>query len=311
MAIRQALASRVTPIALRFALAGVFLWAGYGKVVTTHEFGPADLAVLANMGVAKAQAAASGAGASAAPSPGSMPEAEPPAPVEGLGAPLPDPARKGGRRVAQPAVAQAPGEGPIVSLAAWDAVAQAEPEAEATPALPARDLYDASRFEQPVRLPMYYRLAIMLKHAGASREESGSRRLWPASWSVGRYPVWFARAAAYTELIGGGLMLLGFFARFAGLALTCVMLVAIWLTSVGPNLGATGAFLGFLPPTPAPGASAEAAQQAMGAWQTLMLQITTLACALGVFLSGAGALSLDAFVFSGKPGPSKAPKADA
>lgn len=305
MSIRQTLASRLAPIPLRLALAGVFLWAGYGKILVDHEYGPEELAVLASMGVAKARAAASGAGASIdAPQ---DPVAEPASP-DGPQSPLPDPARKGGKRSTHAAIAHGAQAEPTVAPLA--ATTEGEP-AGAAAGLPAHEVYDASRFEKPARLATYYRLALMLRSAGQAPADGAGRRLWPASWASGDRPVWFARAAAYTELLGGGLMLLGFFARFSALALAGVMVVAMWFTSIGPNLGAPGSFLGFLPGVVSSSTPPEAAQALVGAWQTMLLQATTLACAVGVVLAGAGALSLDAFVFSGKGGQPKAPRPEA
>jgi uncharacterized membrane protein YphA (DoxX/SURF4 family) len=61
----------LAPVLLRFALGVVFLWAGLGKVMDTHEFKGEEAAILANLGVIKAP------GAAPTPNDGT------PAPIEG------------------------------------------------------------------------------------------------------------------------------------------------------------------------------------------------------------------------------------
>lgn len=307
---RQTLACKLTPIALRVALGAVFLYAGYGKIVVRHEYSPAELAALANMGVDAARQAATQPGA---PKSDEKKESKGP---DAPGTPLPEPVGKPKRgsgdaiALGDAPGAQAPGGG-VVSLAATT-----NAETQATSALPEAELFTPSRFERPASLKSLYMLALMLRaqnpDAGAGvGAETHRRALWPSQWSKGAWPVRWAWAAALTEFVGGALALIGLFARFAGLSLTVVMGVAMWLTVVGPSLGAEHAFLGFLPRIVPSGATPEAAQQSFQSWQMFLLQLTSLASALGVFLSGAGSLSLDGFLFSDKPAAPKAPPAQA
>lgn len=306
MSFRQSLACNITPLVLRLGLAVTFLWAGYGKVIETRDYKPEELARLANLGVAKAQAAAKPSGASALPldsgagaynvtaSPAPRSTTHEPAPSDaGPSSPLPDPATKpaakSGGKQHQPMR-------PAAAIASAGSLAQESPSSSpstpSSPPPPTRT-YTAADFPASMKLANVYLLALMLEGRSnpvTTADGKTTRPLWPAEWGKGPWPVRFAWAAGLTELIGGGLALLGFLARFVGLSLTSVMLVAIWLTSVGPNLG--GGFLGFAPPF-----------ASFPEWQTFLLQIMTLCAALGLLLSGAGTLSLDRFVFSdAKPG---------
>lgn len=98
------------------------------------------------------------------------------------------------------------------------------------------------------------------------------------------YPTWMAYGAALTELVGGVLILLGLFSRLWGLALSCVMGVAFYLTSL-PALAANGYFgLAKMPLE----------------WSTMYIQLSLFVLAFGVLLTGAGPLSLDRLLFGGR-----------
>ena len=93
------------------------------------------------------------------------------------------------------------------------------------------------------------------------------------------YPVWMARLAAFTELIGGGLILIGFLSRLCGLGLSCVMGVAFYLTSL-PAIINHGPLN--LPPQES---------------STAFLQLALFVLAFGVLLTGPGPLSIDGLLF--------------
>lgn len=294
MSFRQSLAANVTPLILRIGLAATFLWAGWGKVLETRDYKPEELARLATMGVDKAQLAARGSGASARPvQPSREVEADRRAPAESApAAPLPDPATPkpsnksssgpGGGQRFQPMHPAA-----AVSSEHGDEAATASSAAPAQPSKPAR-VYSAGDFDGPAPLKKVYSLALLLdarsKPAPAA-DGKPAGALWPSEWSKGMWPVYFAWGAGLTELLGGGLVLIGLLARLSGLSLAAVMLVAAWLTSVGPNLGA--GFLGLAPPW-----------SSFADWTTFLFQVMLLCAALGVFFSGAGAVSLDHWLFS-------------
>ena len=100
------------------------------------------------------------------------------------------------------------------------------------------------------------------------------------------YPVWMARLAAFTELIGGSMLLLGLFSRIWGLGLAIAMGVAFYLVSIKMH-----DVLGVDPRT-----LAETNPMAMA---TASLQLSLFVLAFGVLLTGPGPLSLDRMLFGG------------
>ncbi len=95
---------------------------------------------------------------------------------------------------------------------------------------------------------------------------------WPA-------PVWMARLAAFTELVGGGLLFVGLFSRFWGLGLAIAMGVAFYLTSW--NLLLNSHLFGLEVPD----------------FNRMFTQTGLFVLAFGVFLTGAGPISLDRALF--------------
>lgn len=98
-------------------------------------------------------------------------------------------------------------------------------------------------------------------------------------------PVWMARLAAFTELIGGAMILLGLFSRIWGLGLAIAMGMAFYLVSIKMNN-----VVGVDPRTLAENGDA---------FSTAALQLSLFVLAFGVFLAGAGPLSLDRMLFGG------------
>ena len=95
---------------------------------------------------------------------------------------------------------------------------------------------------------------------------------WPA-------PVWMARLAAFTELVGGGLLFVGLFSRFWGLGLAIAMGVAFYLTSW--NVLLDSHLFGLKVPE----------------FNRMFTQTGLFVLAFGVFLTGAGPISLDRALF--------------
>lgn len=110
------------------------------------------------------------------------------------------------------------------------------------------------------------------------------------------YPVWQARLAAFTELVGGAMLLLGLFSRIWGLGLSIAMGVAFYLVSNKMNN-----VLGVDPRT-----LADTNPMAMA---TASLQVSLFVLAFGILLTGAGPLSLDRMLFGGG-GDELEPKGD-
>ncbi len=95
---------------------------------------------------------------------------------------------------------------------------------------------------------------------------------WPA-------PIWMARLAAFTELVGGGLLFVGLFSRVWGLGLAIAMCVAFYLTSW--NLLLDSHLFSLKVPD----------------FNRMFAQTGLFVLAFGVFLTGAGPISLDRALF--------------
>ncbi len=95
---------------------------------------------------------------------------------------------------------------------------------------------------------------------------------WPA-------PVWMARLAAFTELVGGGLLFVGLFSRVWGLGLAIAMGVAFYLTSW--NLLLDSHLFSLKVPD----------------FNRMFAQTGLFVLAFSVFLTGAGPISLDRTLF--------------
>ncbi|TVQ64005.1 MAG: DoxX family protein [Phycisphaerales bacterium] len=284
MGLRTSLAFNVTPLLLRAALGVTFVWAGWGKVMVDAPFEPAQAAALANMGVSGAVSQArSATGAPRNAQNGARapetrpPERTPERPPERTTQPAPD------------APQQPLPEPPDAVRAAAESdshrVVLVRQEAEEAPVAAART-YRAEDFDGPIELRGLYNLSLLL--VAVSDRGPDKVTLWPEALAKDGWPVRMAWAAGLTELIAGALVFIGFLTRFSALSLAGVMFVAMWLTQIGPNIGADGAFLGVLPALN---------NFAPSAWQTLLWQFVLAMAALGVFFSGPGCLSLDRFVF--------------
>ena len=113
-------------------------------------------------------------------------------------------------------------------------------------------------------------------------------------FSTPRYEVWLTWVAAYTELIGGAMMLLGLFARLWGLGLACVMGVAFFMTSMQPPMEVHKHLTDFF----------SWGQLDNGRnFSTVFIQLAFFTLAFGVMLTGAGPLSLDRLLFGGDRRP--------
>lgn len=97
-------------------------------------------------------------------------------------------------------------------------------------------------------------------------------------------PVWMARLTAFTELVGGGLLFVGLFSRVWGLGIAIVMGVAFYVTSLPALLGAGNLFTGLF-------------NLPMDVFTGMFTQLGLFVLAFGVFLTGAGPISLDRALF--------------
>lgn len=278
MALRTSLAVNITPLLLRIALGAAFVYAGVGKI-REAEFSPAEAAMLANAGVSGAINAARNGG------PVSVPEA--PTRTQ-PSAPSPTQTEPPTERTAPPTPdsPRTPIPEPEPDAADDNVVGRLGHTVVLVQDAPVARVYTVADFNGPITLPGAHRVTLML--LGATAPDENGKRLLPEQVGEGRWPVALAWAATLTELGGGALIFLGFLSRIWGAALAGVMAVAMWLTTVGPSVMGSDAFLWVLPST-----------SNFMMWQTFLLQLALMMAALGVLFSGAGAMSLDHYILGG------------
>jgi uncharacterized membrane protein YphA (DoxX/SURF4 family) len=162
----------------------------------------------------------------------------------------------------------------------------------ATAPIPATDKLEVSNA---------YRLALMLK--GMDKPVGDKQvQLWPVALTKERWPVWAAYACTAIELVGGALILVGGLTRLSAFGIASVMMVAMWLTVIGPAIASGHTHLGFLP------ADAPArATLLMGDFSMFQLQFLCLMMSLALVFLGSGALGIDNVLF-GKGSSSKKPR---
>lgn len=276
MSAGQWLGLNVTPLLLRVVLAVTFIWAGSAKLFYPMQVQEQAAATLANIGALDPGFPPTGSPEDIAPetTPDEAPQTPTPptedAPAEADPAPQPEEA--------------------------------SEPEANAGPrAVPAQNtpsLYTADQFPDPIETSRAKGL-VLLMH-GASQPNDAGRAIWPTFLAETPVVIMLAWAAGITELLGGVLILLGFLSRFWALSLFGTMVVACWLTQVGPATISGNAFLGFLP-------------QPMLAdpnwtkiWNTLLWQLALMGASLAIFIGGPGKISLDGLLFGKKKADAEA-----
>lgn len=288
------------PFLLRLVLGITFLWAGMGKLFAEFPASGERAARLANWGVLPLTRPA-------AVSPPPLPRSTPPTPT--MSDPHPDPD-------ARPV--------PTEPLPETDAPERTKGRSPAgvPPTNPRRGDSDAARitlaryqgtgaipedFPDPVPVRRVYGIALMVYNAAHPAPNSAGitpMPLWPKAAASGRWPVYFAWGAAIAELAGGGLLLLGLLTRLAALSIAGTMLVAVWLTEIGPALQSGRALMGFLP------AYADGYKVALSpdGYVTLLWQLALLSMALAISMLGPGMLALDlAMAPRAAPAP-RAPK---
>lgn len=290
----------IAPIFLRLALAATFLWAGVGKLVQVPVQGDAA-AKLANMGIALTPVSDS-----AKPAPIDVTKPPVVAPTTPAPAPkqvpielLPPPSKPNNGK---PATGGRPLP-PLMALAA-DAPKDSKPAPAPAP-VPAR-VYTAADFPNPVEVLGLYRIALLIESASnpASVDGKTPMALWPASLAKGQMPVYFAWAAAISEVLGGLFCLVGLMVRISAFFLAGTMATAMWLTQLGPAIQSGKALLGFLPNYGT--WDVNAAGQPL--YMMLLWQFGLLMACLALTCIGSGAVSLDRALFPPKGSAPKAPK---
>lgn len=254
----QRTALSVPPLLLRLVLALVFVWAGGYKVFVKFDVTPEMRPALVAAGALPADVPTTPDGVRPVPTPdgASDPIAEP--------EPQPE------------AVEPAEGVGPLTlaSLVQTQVVAGGER---------VRNLHNISMGLYAAGNPQP-----MVRAEGA--EPVTPMALVPQKLGTPPWTVRLAWAAALTELIAGGLLLIGLATRLSGFSLAVVMGVAMWLTVVGPAIQSGNAWLGFLP------AGGFAKPEVYQMW---FMQLAMLAMGLALVFSGPGMLSLDRWIFGG------------
>ncbi len=171
-----------------------------------------------------------------------------------------------------------------------DAVLPSRPD----DAAPSRPVYTPADFPNPVPVRGLYRLVLLMHDAnqpsGTRADGSPLPPIWPDVASSGNRLVLLAWGAALCELVFAILCLAGFLTRLGALSFAGVMLVAIWLTEIGPAIQSGTTVLGFLPDRP---------PFDPGAWSVLLWQFAILMSALALLFLGPGRLSIDHLLFGG------------
>ena len=280
MSLRESLAVGSAPVFLRLALGVTFLWAGLAKVVHRTDFSGQDAATLANYGIVEPAIG----GASLEPIaffPVTAQDEQPEQDEQ-------DESRPDNR---QPDGSPPP---PLDDDDLQEAVQPSAPVGQ----------YSAAQFAEPVEARSLHNITLMLHNAmmpGVNPDtQEPTIALWfdvDASKDFDPWPVYFAWAVAGTELIAGGLLLLGLLTRLSALGIAGTMVGAIWLTTIGPAIQSGQTTLGILP-------SHDLFD--MYAWKTPLWQFALLMASLALFCTGSGAAGIDRLLF-GNPFFYKAP----
>jgi uncharacterized membrane protein YphA (DoxX/SURF4 family) len=152
--------------------------------------------------------------------------------------------------------------------------------------------YTAADFNTPVKVRKLYTLALAIIAAaepGVTSDGTPRPALWPKALADGEWPVYLAWTAAVVETVGGVGLLLGLLTRVWAVAFAGRMLIAIWLTQIGPAVQAGDAVLGFLP-----------AHDAFDSekWRPLILHFVLLMSSVALLFLGPGRASLDHAIFA-------------
>lgn len=154
---------------------------------------------------------------------------------------------------------------------------------------PSGRVYTAADFAGPAQLPGLYGLALFIQSSA-----NADKPTMPATLGRDAWPVRMAHAAAWTELIGGAFLLVGLFTPLSAFAIACVMGTALWMTQFGPaTVGGGPSTLGFLPPINNFSTGDEG-------WAKFLWQMLIVFSALSLVFSGAGAVSVDRWIFGSR-----------
>lgn len=306
MRTRDRMALNIAPLCLRLPLALIFLWAGLSKIITEIDVTPDQAIVLQAHGVTVPNAPplpTESTNTDAPPDPSTEPQPAsedaddarpentptPPADPtsETPAAPLPDPE-------ADPE----PGSVPV-DTPAENAPADSAPTPGAPPSLttannaPRIILVQNTDESQPTALKarsVYQLVLLMDQRANPPSLPDGSANTptWPQALAKAPWPKTLAWCVALTEVFAGFFLLIGLVTRLSALALSGVMLGAIWLTTISTAIQSGDTFLGFLPNEPF----------LSFFWKDPFWQLLCLMSCLALFFAGPGTLALDRAIFA-------------
>ncbi len=178
------------------------------------------------------------------------------------------------------------------------------PPAPSWPAFLPKGSMTAADFPDAVGTRRVHHITLLLiKSAFPPPRADGTpgKPAWPVRLALDPWPRYIAWASALVELIGGILVLTGFFTRLGAFTLSTVMLSAIWLTQIGPAIASGQTTLMILPTR----TWWEPSQWAVPLWQ-----LANLCMSLALVAAGPGWLALDKAFASGG-GRGKKPHAEA
>jgi len=297
MRLRDQVALTLPSLMLRLVLGITFLWAGTGKLVGTAVVTGDDAARLANIGVMPV--------AHVEPAPSAQTtDQEPDA------APKPIETPKEGVDDPEPTEETSPvDEPPSDELIekANDIIEKLTPPASDTPDEPTPSdenttldpvqytgtQYAAADFPDPMEVKQVYTIALMISKAadpGLTDDSTPIQRIMPAMLDSKPWPKAMAWMAAITELTAGAFLILGLLTRFSALGTLSVMLMAMWMTQIGPAaMQDNNALLGFIP--------ARADPWSPMSYIALFWQLALATMSLSVFFLGSGAIGIDRLLF--------------
>lgn len=291
MSVRHTLATGVAPIFLRAALGLTFVWAGLGKLMAVSHVGPADAAILANLGVVGAPAPQPAAETKPDPKPTETTEQKP-EPKPGT-PPEPKPESKPEKNPDKtPGPSTPPAEKPAPPPAPPPALMQVATGAVTAGTSTAADFPEGLSVRR-----MHAEVALRLHKAAfppATADGTPGRAIWPSWAAEGRRPVIIAWTVVLTDVIAGAFLLLGLLTRLSAAILAGHMLGAMWLAVIGPAIQSGRTVLGFLP-------AADPWDSVF--WSMPLWQLSILAGCMALVCLGSGALGFDRA--GGSPTPPK------
>ena len=313
MRLRDQVALTLPSLILRLVLGVTFIWAGAGKLIGTYEITGDDAARLANMGVMPT--------AIVVPTPPAVNE-EIPTETQTPSSRLPDPATNipAPSQVTSPAADERETTSEVkpdeIKSDAQRAIDQTTEKAgekakeQAGSVVPPpsspdstlfklhpvqynRATYAGSDFPEPMETKRLYSIALMISRAadpGLTADSQPIELLAPSKLASKPWPTTLAWTAAITELVCGVLLVFGLFTRLSALGTLSVMLVAMWMTQVGPAMiQQHDAILGFIPRAADPWSPA--------AYSVLLWQFALAGMSLAVVFLGSGAVGVDRLFF--------------